>query len=245
MNYWSDAQDLLRAHGEMESAGVRQRLIERHKRIVDPNKDCFEGKTVLDLASHNGRWTYAAIKAGTSYILGIEGRQELIDTGLAEFARFPRESYDFARGDVYDMSAIAEGYRRTQFDTILCLGLYYHVADHYLLFRKMRSLNPSNIIIDTPLIKSDVPSIRYGIEESADKSNAIAEHQDVAMAMRGIASQGFIKLAAQLSGYSVSYVPWKARDCEFPDSVADYFDSSNDVRRMTVVLRALPDKPIW
>lgn len=245
MNSWSDAQGLLKAHGEMESVGVRQRLIERHKRIIEPNRDCFEGKSVLDLASHNGRWTYAAIKAGASYILGIESRQELIDTGLADFARFPRESYDFACGDVYDMVTIAKQYGRAQFDTILCLGLYYHISDHYLLFRKMRSLNPSTIIIDTPLVKSDVPLIRYGIEDSADKSNAISEHQDVAMAMRGIASQGFIMLAAQLSGYSVSYVPWKARDCEFPEPVADYFDSGNDVRRMTVVLRALPKKPKW
>lgn len=218
---------------------------ERHKRIVAANPDLFKGKTVLDLASHNGRWTYAALIAGATYVLGIKGRQELVDRGLPEFAEFPAERYKFICGDVYDQEALARSVGHDRFDTVLCLGLFYHIADHYRLIRQMRGFNPSAMIFDSPFVKLDQPMIRFNQEDSGDPSNAMPEHEDVTAAMRGVASIGFMRQAAKISGYTQSIVPWRMIDTDHADCVKDYLDPSRDSQRMTIVWKARPDKPVW
>ena len=39
-----------------------ERLDARYEAIVTPNKDAFTGARVLDLASHDGRWSFAAAR---------------------------------------------------------------------------------------------------------------------------------------------------------------------------------------
>jgi predicted RNA methylase len=55
-----------------------QRLALRYEAIVDSNRDIFPNAKVLDLASHDGRWSYAALCAGAAHVTGIEARPELI-----------------------------------------------------------------------------------------------------------------------------------------------------------------------
>jgi len=107
----------------------------------------------------------------------------------------------------------------------------------------MLAFNPKAIIIDTPLVTLDAPMIRFGTEDPDDPSNAISEHAEVSAPVRGIASVGFIRLAAPVSGYTMSTVPWKRRECRYPSAVEDYLDVSRDARRMTVVLRATAATP--
>jgi predicted RNA methylase len=38
----------------------------------------ISGARVLDLASHDGRWSYAFAGVGAASVVGIEGRQEMI-----------------------------------------------------------------------------------------------------------------------------------------------------------------------
>lgn len=45
----------LKGAGIHVSDKIEQRMLERHKRIVDANLEHIRGKTILDLASHNGR----------------------------------------------------------------------------------------------------------------------------------------------------------------------------------------------
>ena len=40
------------------------RLNSRYRAIISANKSLFDGARVLDLASHDGRWSYAALDAG-------------------------------------------------------------------------------------------------------------------------------------------------------------------------------------
>src|SRR4051794_3513629 len=54
------------------------RLNLRHKAIVGVNRDAFDGARVLDLASHDGRWSFAALEAGAKEVIGVEARQDLV-----------------------------------------------------------------------------------------------------------------------------------------------------------------------
>lgn len=116
-----------------EDPGAVARLNERHRRIVVPLVPQIAGARVLDLAAHDGRWSYAFAAAGAAQVVGIEGRQDLID----RFAQFPQS--DFAArvtlrcDDIFDgmEQAIAAGER---FDVVAVLAC---------VFRSMRPAIPT------------------------------------------------------------------------------------------------------
>lgn len=214
-----------------------QRMHERHKRIIGANLEHIEDKTILDLASNNGRWTWAALQAGASYVLGIEGRQELIDSGQREFADIDSDRFDFECGDVYNAEQIAGRLGKNHFDTVLCLGLFYHISDHYRLIRVMRDFAPTCIIIDSTFLKRGIPEVRFKVEDPDDPSMAIAEGS-ANRALAGTASVGFLKLAADLSGYDLDFVPWLREETEYQEPVEGYLDDERKARRMTARLLA-------
>jgi SAM-dependent methyltransferase len=228
----------LKAAGYIASDKSEQRMVERHKRIIDANLDHIRGKTVLDLASHNGRWTFAALQAGAKFAMGIEGRQVLIDRGLPDFKDIEPSRFKFACGDIFDMREIikAAGGPGT-FDTVFCLGVYYHISDHYRLLRQMASLKPACIILDTGALNTDEAVIRFRLEDSEDPSMAIRERQEERFSMSGVASWGFIKMAAELNGYDATLIPWKQDEVQFPEAVDDYFGKpKGKAQRMTARL---------
>lgn len=72
-----------------------ERLSLRHDHSIKPFKDAIAGAKVLDLAAHDGRWSYALAQAGARRVLGIEARQELVDG----FKQFPKDDA-FAKVDL-------------------------------------------------------------------------------------------------------------------------------------------------
>lgn len=226
----------LKAAGYIASDKGEQRMLERHKRIIDANLEHIRDKTVLDLASHNGRWTYAALQAGAKFVMGIEGRQVLIDRGLPDFKGIDPRRYKFACGDIFDMREIVQAAGGPEtFDTVFCLGVYYHISDHYRLLRQMASFKPACIILDTGALKTEEALIRFRLEDSEDPSMAIRERDDERFSMSGVASWGFIKMAAKLNGYDAVLIPWNAAEVQHRESVEDYF-SEGKAQRITARL---------
>ena len=56
----------------------RDRLVGRYEAIIERNRACFDGARVLDIASHDGRWSLAALDAGAQHVTGIEIRESLV-----------------------------------------------------------------------------------------------------------------------------------------------------------------------
>ena len=59
------------------------RLNRRHEAIFGSFPEIYVGARVLDIASHDGRWSFAALKAGAAHVIGVEPREHLI----GDFAR--------------------------------------------------------------------------------------------------------------------------------------------------------------
>ena len=78
----------------------------------------------LDLASHDGRYSFAALKTGAAHVTGVEVRQTLLDRAQEAFAVYGQdpETYRFVRGDVFEVLA------REKFDVdvVLCFGFLHH-----------------------------------------------------------------------------------------------------------------------
>src|SRR5215469_18424573 len=60
------------------TAATSARLNLRYEAIFGENRDIFAGASVLDLASHDGRWSLAALATGARSVIGIEARPELV-----------------------------------------------------------------------------------------------------------------------------------------------------------------------
>src|SRR5438067_448859 len=71
-----------------EQGAHLDRLNARHVALIATNKAHIEGKRVLDLASHDGRWSFAALQAGASYVHGIEAREHLVENSEINFSLY-------------------------------------------------------------------------------------------------------------------------------------------------------------
>lgn len=109
-----------RFYSTSHASPAPHRLNARYAAIIEANADKLAGSRVLDIASHDARWSFAALRARASHIVGIEPRTELVDNArrtLAEYGIDPAH-FEFMQGSVFDLLG-REGMR---FDVVLCLG---------------------------------------------------------------------------------------------------------------------------
>lgn len=128
------------------------RLNARHEAIIKRNAAWLAGKRVLDIASHDGRWTFAALKAGAAHVIGVEPRQELIDNARKTFHDYgiSDSSYEFWT------TGVMEAVDRVQVDAVLCLGFYYHTRYHIDLMDKAERTGARFVVIDTEIVPEQV-----------------------------------------------------------------------------------------
>ena len=154
-----------------DTASHPMRLNLRHQAIFGDNSDVFEGARVLDIASHDGRWSFAALHAGAASVVGLEGRPELVANANQTFANHGVDParYRFVAGDLF--RTMAE--EPDTFDVVLCLGFLYHTLRYNELFARIRRLDPKHLIIDTQVAAGEHSAIRLRVEPSEHQSNAI------------------------------------------------------------------------
>lgn len=127
-----------------------RRLNLRYEAIVGENKDILEGARVLDIASHDGRWSLAALKGGAAEVIGIEADRELDSAARANLEEYCGEEggYRFIAGDVFEVLA----QQRVEADVVLCLGFLYHTVRYTELFKRIRDIGPRHLVIDTQVV---------------------------------------------------------------------------------------------
>ena len=135
----------------------RNRMNERYEAMLGSNRDILDGARVLDLASHDGRYSFAALKAGAAHVTGVEVRQSLVDRAQEAFAFYDQdpETYRFVCGDVFEVLAR----ERFDVDVVLCFGYLYHTYRHTELMYRLHSLAPRHLIIDTMVTRATQPTL--------------------------------------------------------------------------------------
>ncbi len=151
------------------------RLNLRYEAIFAENRDLFEGASVLDLASHDGRWSLAALATGARSVIGIEARPELVKAAtqnLGEYGYGP-DRVRFVTGDVHEVLST----KRFAVDVVLCLGFLYHTLRYNELLHGMRLANARYLIIDTfsPYMMGPVPNVNVITEDADEEGKAAAD----------------------------------------------------------------------
>jgi hypothetical protein len=167
------AEDYPRFMEASELTPQPDRTNERYEAVFASNRDIFDGARVLDLASHDGRFSFAALKTGAAHVTGVEVRQSLIDSAQENFAFYGQdpETYRFVCGDVFDVLA------REKFDVdvVLCLGYMYHTYRHTELMYRLNELAPQHLVLDTMVTPDTEPTLRVIGEPNAKDIRSAAQ----------------------------------------------------------------------
>lgn len=149
------------------------RLNLRYEAVFTQNADVFKDARVLDIASHDGRWSLAALRSGAAEVVGIEAREDLVEAARENLAAYaPAGRYDFRTGDIFEV--LAE--KRFEVDVVLCLGFLYHTLRYNELMRGIRDLDPRYLIVDTAILPNVKKTmVRLRRERSERARNAAAD----------------------------------------------------------------------
>ncbi len=122
------------------------RLNARYVALIHENRRLIAGARVLDLASHDGRFSFAALRAGAARVVGIEHDPRLVRAAGEHLAHYgaPRDRYDFVAGDLFECIRASE-----PCDVVFVFGILYHVNDHMRLLTELADLDARTMIFDT------------------------------------------------------------------------------------------------
>lgn len=217
-----------------ENETTIRRLNNRHRLLVDPFLPQIAGARVLDLACHDGRWSYALAAAGATHVHGVEARADLIK----RFDTFPQTPFK-SRVSLHcnDLFIELEQLitRGENFDVIAVYGIFYHVMDHFRLLSLLKQLRPLIIIIDSEFITLDNAMIQVLQEETSNPLNATTDAPGLTHTVVGIPSRratGFMAQALDLE------TTWLDHDLILGDDrtgMRDYFRDGRKARGTCVL----------
>jgi len=129
------------------------RLNNRYLALIESNKKIISNSSILDIASHDGRWSFAALKNGASNVIGIEAKENLVKNSRKNMGLYqiPKEKYHFITGDIFNE---IQKIQPKTIDVVFCFGIFYHIMNHMLLLSEIKKLQPKYLLLDTVVNRS-------------------------------------------------------------------------------------------
>lgn len=207
-----------------ETSSFPWRLNLRYEAIFAANAHLLAGARVLDIASHDGRWSFAALQSGARHVTGVEARSDLVEQAIRTFERYQVDPkrYEFTVGDIFDVLA-----REAQsYDVVLCLGFFYHTIRHTELLARIRATGARHLIVDSEVHRSEEPVVRLATENVARQGNAVPdEFNEGQSVITGRPTLPALELLTRNQGYElITLSDWDGllRDNPDADQVRDY-----------------------
>lgn len=198
------------------------RLQKRFEAIIEKNKEIIKNSTILDLASHDGRWSFAALKMGANYVCGIEGRKSLIQKSHEAMKKYgiPNEKYSFIPGDINTEIKKIESQK---FDVVFCLGFFYHTMKHEFLLSEIKRISPKYLILDSIINPNNLPIIKLVLEDysvGGDPVQGLETRNNKIIA--GRPSRKAIELMLNFFEFNFEYYDWLNAGIDNWEGLQDY-----------------------
>ncbi len=200
------------------------RLRCRYDAIISANVDILEGARVLDVASHNGRWSAAAILGGkAAHVTGVEPRAELVEAATRTAAELSIvHQVEFHTATIMDY-LFQQRLPDNAFDVVMCNGYFYHTHDHFQLLKEFCRIGRS-LILDTEISPRPAIAMFYHREPSDNIGNAVNE-SDQNSAFVGRPTKGLLTEMLTVAGYtSHEYFNWTDYPFESTDWIKNYIE---------------------
>ena len=215
---------------ETGQTGVRPKMLNaRFHALIEENKEIIENSTVLDLANHDGRWSFAALKNGAKKVYGIEGKKELVQKGLSNMKKYgiTEDRYNFVEGDIFEE---IKKIPTNQIDVVFCFGIFYHVSNHMELLKEIKRLQPKYLILDTEISKSKDPIIRLRKEPYFTPDGTISFEKFIA----GRPSQSALNMMLNALDFKISYFNWEKNIDDWKG--LEIYSSKNSILLKRIIL---------
>ncbi|MGQ0657951.1 MAG: class I SAM-dependent methyltransferase [Chromatiales bacterium] len=174
-------------------------LLTRHRHLV-------AGRRILDIASHDGRFSWAALTLGATHVIGVEGRSHLVENARTNLASLcvPSERYEFINADIFEfMPALAPA----QVDVVLCFGFFYHTIRQVELLRELQRIRPALVLVDTNVHVDPADETRGVLALRAENSSE--EHATVdRINLVGWPNRRFIEILFDAHGFDIRELGW-------------------------------------
>ena len=207
------------------------RLNARYLALIHANRELINGARVLDLASHDGRFSFAALQNGAAHVVGIEHEPHLVSkaNGNMQAHGVAPDRYDFVLGDMFDRIPATE-----PCDIVFCFGILYHINDHMRLLSTIAEFEPTTVIIDTNVSHIERAAIEI-------RAPVAGNPPPVGAQLEGWPSKAGLDAMLSSFGWTFDYFDWPNSGLADSPKMDDYRVG----RRMTVVVngneRIAPD----
>lgn len=194
----------------------------RYKSIIEFNRKIICGSSILDIASHDGRWSFAALKNGATKVVGIEAREHLVNNSIENMKEYgiDKNLYEFIKEDIHtEITKFQQG----EFDVIFCLDFLYHTLDHWFLLSQIKRLNPKYLVIDTRIDWSNENIVRLHMDNPEKEAHASSIDNSKNKILVGCTSKPALEMMLTCLGFTdFKYFDWRKNILNFRNLV-DYY----------------------
>lgn len=163
------------------------------------NQHMIKDKIVLDLACHDGQSTAIIQSLGASHVYAIDIRRHLIDQAKKKIPT----GVDFYTGDITDPSLTDALVNQSQ--TIIMLGVFYHLFDHFRFLSNVLKPNIEHCLIETVCGPETLnPEMFWGFEKTDHDRHGFFQNYD--RVPFGVPNTAWIVEAAKIFGFECDWI---------------------------------------
>jgi SAM-dependent methyltransferase len=163
------------------------------------NKIVINNKHVLDLACHDGESTKLIQSLGANHIYAVDIRQHLIEKAKRKI----QGNVDFFVHDITDYNFLKNLVEKSQ--TVVCLGVFYHLFDHFRFLSKILQPNIDYVLIETVCGPETInPEMFWGFEPTDRDINGWLE--GVSIIPNGTPNLSWIVQSANIFGFELDWI---------------------------------------
>ncbi|MCW3126038.1 MAG: type 11 methyltransferase [Bacteroidetes bacterium] len=195
---------------------LKSRLHDRFDAIFLNGNTDFSKKTVLDLAAHDGRWSWAARFMGANHVTAVEINPihlEAYSNNMAAI-EFDTKWYSLIQDDVVHFLESSNA----KFDLVLCLGWFYHTTYQIDVIKHLALITNEMLVLDTECI-NDSESAYFKVR--LNKDHSLSSYTE---SFTQIPSLACIRLLLGYYGFKYTEYNW-ANNISCHDECSDYAES--------------------
>jgi SAM-dependent methyltransferase len=165
------------------------------------NKIVINNKHVLDLACHDGESTKLIQSLGAKHVYAVDIRHHLIEKAKRE----TKGNVDFFVHDITDYNFLENLVEKSQ--TVVCLGVFYHLFDHFRFLSRIFQPNIDYVLIETVCgPETTNPEMFWAFEPTNKNSNGWLK--GVSIIPNGTPNLSWIIQSANIFGFDLDWIQY-------------------------------------